>query len=139
MNYALHEALRLALAEGLDNRFARHQRNHLALQAGLEALGIRYAGQAGQRLPMLNAVLVPDGVNDAAVRQQLLTEFGIEIGGGLGPWKGKAWRIGLMGCASTESNVLLFLAALEKCLCDQRYKLSPGAGVSAAIAAYAAS
>jgi alanine-glyoxylate transaminase/serine-glyoxylate transaminase/serine-pyruvate transaminase len=132
MNYALHEALRIALEEGLDARFARHRRNHLALKAGLEALGISYAGKEGQRLPMLNAVMVPNGVDDAAVRKQLLNEFGIEIGGGLGPWKGKAWRIGLMGYASSASNVLLFLAALEKCLLDQGFKLSPGSGVAAA-------
>jgi alanine-glyoxylate transaminase/serine-glyoxylate transaminase/serine-pyruvate transaminase len=136
MNYALHEALRLALEEGLDNRFARHQRNHLALKAGLQAIGIQYAGQEGQRLPMLNAVMVPNGVDDAAVRKQLLNEFGIEIGGGLGPWKGKAWRIGLMGYASCPANVLLFLAALEKCLLDQHYKLNSGASIAAANAAY---
>jgi alanine-glyoxylate transaminase/serine-glyoxylate transaminase/serine-pyruvate transaminase len=139
MNYALHEALRLVLEEGLEARCARHRRNHLALKAGLEALGIAYAGKDGQRLPMLNAVMIPAGVDDAAVRSQLLNEFGIEIGGGLGPWKGKAWRIGLMGCASTPSNVLLFLAALEKCLQTQRYKFSPGSSVAAANAAYSAS
>jgi alanine-glyoxylate transaminase / serine-glyoxylate transaminase / serine-pyruvate transaminase len=136
MNYALHEALRIVLAEGLEPRFARHRRNHLALKAGLEAMGISYAGVDGHRLPMLNAVLIPAGVDDAAVRKQLLTEFGIEIGGGLGPWKGKAWRIGLMGVASCESNVLLFLAALEKCLLDQGAKVPAGAGVAAAIGSY---
>jgi len=138
MNYALHEALRIVLEEGLDARFARHRRNHLALKAGLEAMGVQYAGVDGRRLPMLNAVLIPAGVDDAAVRKQLLTEFGIEIGGGLGPWKGKAWRIGLMGVASCEANVLLFLAALEKCLLDQGGKVPAGAGVAAAIGAYRA-
>jgi alanine-glyoxylate transaminase/serine-glyoxylate transaminase/serine-pyruvate transaminase len=138
MNYALHEALRIVLDEGLEARFARHRRNHLALKAGLEAMGLHYAGVEGKRLPMLNAVLIPDGVDDAAVRKQLLTEFGIEIGGGLGPWKGKAWRIGLMGVASCESNVLLVLAALEKCLLDQGSQVSAGAGVAAAIGAYRA-
>lgn len=136
MNYALHEALRLVLEEGLETRFARHRRNHLALKAGLEALGVEYAGVDGHRLPMLNAVFVPAGVDDAAVRKQLLTEFGIEIGGGLGPWKGKAWRVGLMGTASSAANVLLFLAALEKCLLDQCYHLTAGAGVAAANAVY---
>uniref|UniRef100_A0A7C4LNQ8 Alanine--glyoxylate aminotransferase family protein n=1 Tax=Schlesneria paludicola TaxID=360056 RepID=A0A7C4LNQ8_9PLAN len=132
MNYALHEALRLTLEEGLEARFERHRRHHLALKAGLEALGIAYACREGQQLPMLNAVLVPAGVDDAAVRKQLLSEFGIEIGGGLGPWKGKVWRIGLMGYASSAANVLLFLAALEKCLQSQRYKFSPGASIAAA-------
>lgn len=136
MNYALHEALRIVLEEGLEPRFARHRRNHLALKAGLEAMGLQYAGVEGRRLPMLNAVLIPAGVDDAAVRKQLLTEFGIEIGGGLGPWKGKAWRIGLMGVASCEANVLLFLAGLEKCLRDQKCSVPAGAGVAAAIGAY---
>lgn len=136
MNYGLHEALRQVLAEGLEARFVRHQRNHLALKAGLEAIGLRYTGVEGRRLPMLNAVFIPEGIDDATVRKQLLNEFQIEIGGGLGPWKGKAWRIGLMGTGSTTSNVLLFLAALEKCLLDQCYALTPGASVAAANAQY---
>lgn len=135
MNYALHEALRVVLSEGLPARFARHQQNHLALKAGIEALGLQYAGVEGARLPMLNAVFIPEGVDDARTRKQLLEQFGIEIGGGLGPWKGKAWRIGLMGAASTAANVLLFLAALEHCLATQGFRLSPGAGVAAANAA----
>ncbi len=139
MNYALHEALRLVLLEGLPARFARHQQNHLALKAGLEALGLKYAGVEGHRLPMLNAVFIPDGIEDAAVRGRLLTRFGIEIGGGLGPWKGKAWRIGLMGAASTPGNVLLFLASLELCLRQEGYRLSPGSGVAAAEEVYQAS
>lgn len=136
MNYGLHEALRIVLEEGLETRFARHQRNHLALKAGLKALGLEYAVKEGQQLPMLNAVVIPAGVDDAAVRKQLLTEFGIEIGGGLGPMKGKTWRIGLMGAASSSSNVLLFLAALEKCLIDQGVKVAGGTGVAAANAVY---
>jgi alanine-glyoxylate transaminase / serine-glyoxylate transaminase / serine-pyruvate transaminase len=136
MNYALHEALRIVLEEGVDARFARHRRNHVALKAGIEAMGLAYAGVEGRRLPMLNAILIPDGIDDVAVRKQLLTEFGIEIGGGLGPWKGKAWRVGLMGVASCEANVLLFLAAIEKCLLDHGGKVSAGTGVAAAIAAY---
>jgi alanine-glyoxylate transaminase / serine-glyoxylate transaminase / serine-pyruvate transaminase len=138
MNYALHEALRLALEEGLPARFARHRRNHLALHAGLSAIGIQYAGQEGRRLPMLNAVLIPAGVDDVAVRKQLLQEFGIEIGGGLGPWKGKAWRIGLMGHGSQPANVLLFLAALERCLTSQGYAFSAGDSIAAANAFYQA-
>jgi alanine-glyoxylate transaminase/serine-glyoxylate transaminase/serine-pyruvate transaminase len=132
MNYALREALALALEEGLEARFARHTRNHLALKAGLAALGISYAVAEEIQLPMLNAVLIPAGVDDVKVRQQLLNEFGIEIGGGLGPMKGKTWRIGLMGETSTPRNVLLLLAALERSLGDQGCKCPPGAGVAAA-------
>ncbi|MCA9113282.1 MAG: alanine--glyoxylate aminotransferase family protein, partial [Planctomycetaceae bacterium] len=87
--------------------------------------------------PMLNAVLIPEGVDDKAVRGQLLNQFGIEIGGGLGPLAGKTWRIGLMGEASTPRNVLVFLAALEACLKAQGHQSSPGAGVAAANEAYA--
>jgi len=137
MNYALHEALRIVLEEGLEPRFKRHMRNHKALKSGLKALGIDYAVAEGRQLPMLNAVLIPNGVDDAAVRRKLLNEFGIEIGGGLGPMKGKTWRIGLMGEASTESNVLLFLAALERTLSDLGWKVNSGSGVAAANAAYA--
>ncbi|MBL8808891.1 MAG: aminotransferase class V-fold PLP-dependent enzyme, partial [Planctomycetaceae bacterium] len=97
MNYALHQALRLVLQEGLEARFARHQHHHLALKAGLAAMGIQYSVAPGVSLPMLNSVLIPAGADDAVVRGQLLNEFGIEIGGGLGPMKGKTWRIGLMG------------------------------------------
>src|SRR5580704_1437364 len=132
MNFALHEALRIVLEEGLEPRFARHLRNHRALKAGLEALGVEYAVAEPHQLPMLNAVLIPSGVDDGAVRKQLLSEFGIEIGGGLGPLKGKMWRIGLMGETSTESNVLLFLAALERCLQTAGHKTGGGAGVAAA-------
>lgn len=132
MNYGLHEALRIVLEEGLEARHARHRRNHLALRAGLEALGVEFAVAEPHRLPMLNAVRIPDGVDDKAVRSQLLNEFGIEIGGGLGPLAGKTWRIGLMGETSTRRNVLLFLAALEACLQAQGHVLTPGAGVAAA-------
>ena len=132
MNYALREALSVALEEGLEARFVRHARNHLALKAGLAAMGLSYAVAEGIQLPMLNAVLIPSGVDDLKVRQQLLNEFGIEIGGGLGPMKGKTWRIGLMGETSTSRNVLLLLAALERCLGDQGGKCPPGAGVATA-------
>jgi len=132
MNYSLHEALRLVLEEGLEARFARHQKNHLALKAGAEAMGLSYAGVDGYRLPMLNAIQIPTGVDDATVRKHLLNDYGIEIGGGLGPWKGKVWRVGLMGTASTAANVLLFLAALENCLLTQGVSLPAGAGVAAA-------
>ena len=137
MNYGLHAALQLVLEEGLENRFARHQKNHEALKAGLQALGIEYAVDEAVRLPMLNAVKISDGADDGAIRAQLLNEFGIEIGAGLGPMKGKTWRIGLMGEASSARNVLVFLAALEKCLTGQGVAVNPGAGVAAANASYA--
>ena len=132
MNYALHESLRIVLEEGLDARHERHRANHLRLRAGLEAMGVEFAVAEQHRLPMLNAVKIPEGVDDKAVRAQLLNEFGIEIGGGLGPMAGKTWRIGLMGETSTRRNVLLFLAALEACLKSQGAGVTPGAGVAAA-------
>jgi alanine-glyoxylate transaminase/serine-glyoxylate transaminase/serine-pyruvate transaminase len=132
MVYALREGLCVALEEGLEARWARHLRNHQALKAGLTALGLAYVAVEGRQLPQLNTVRIPPGVDDAAVRRQLLNEFDIEIGGGLGDFKGKAWRIGLMGHGSRPNNVLLFLAALEKCLADQGAKVAPGSGVAAA-------
>ncbi|MEE9465135.1 MAG: alanine--glyoxylate aminotransferase family protein [Candidatus Neomarinimicrobiota bacterium] len=132
MNYALLEALKIIKEEGLKNRWARHLNNHIILRAGLSAIGIQYAAQPGHELPMLNAVYIPDGIDDAMVRNQLLNEFNIEIGGGLGAFKGKAWRIGLMGSASIEGNVLLFLSALEKCLMEQGMEFDKGASISAA-------
>ena len=137
MNYGLHQALRRVLDEGLETRFARHQLHHCALKAGLAAMGIEYSVPEGQQLPMLNSVLIPDGVNDGEVRSQLLNEFGIEIGGGLGPVKGKTWRIGLMGETAKKSNVILFLGALEQCLNQQGVKLTAGAGVAASGNVYA--
>lgn len=132
MNYALLEALRMVKEEGLERRWARHAANHRVLKAGLAAIGIKYVPDPGFELPMLNAVSIPAGVDDAKVRTQLLNEFGIEIGGGLGAFKGKAWRIGLMGSASTLSNVMLFLSALEKCLADQGVEFEHGASIAAA-------
>jgi alanine-glyoxylate transaminase/serine-glyoxylate transaminase/serine-pyruvate transaminase len=136
MNYALHQALRLVLDEGLESRFARHRRHHVALKAGLEAMGIRYSVKAECCLPMLNSVLIPEGADDVAVRSQLLNEFGIEIGGGLGPMKGRTWRIGLMGETSSQSSVILFLGALEQCLNRQGVRPVAGAGVAAANGVY---
>jgi alanine-glyoxylate transaminase/serine-glyoxylate transaminase/serine-pyruvate transaminase len=127
----------LVQEEGLEARWARHLRNHKALKAGLAALGIGYAAAEGHQLPMLNAVRIPAGVDDLTTRKRLLAEFGIEIGGGLGEFKGKAWRIGLMGYSSRAANVLLFLAALEQCLLAQGAKVTAGAGVAAANRAYA--
>ena len=112
MTYALHEALRIVLEEGLDARIDRHRRHHDLLREGLEAMGLSYV--PAHSLTTLNAVHIPDGVDDAAVRRTLLEEYGIEIGGGLGPFKGKAWRIGLMGASSTRRNVTLVLHALRE-------------------------
>jgi alanine-glyoxylate transaminase/serine-glyoxylate transaminase/serine-pyruvate transaminase len=137
MNYALREALRLVLEEGLEARFARHRRNHEALAAGLEALGLGLASEEGHRLPMLNAVTVPDGVDEARVRGRLLREHGIEIGAGLGPMKGKVWRIGLMGESSRRAHVLTLLAAFEDALRSEGRRVEPGVGVAGAQRAYA--
>jgi alanine-glyoxylate transaminase/serine-glyoxylate transaminase/serine-pyruvate transaminase len=136
MIYALREGLRLVLEEGLEARFARHRKNHLALKAGLEALGLTYAAAAGHLLPQLNAVRIPAGVDDLVVRKRLLSEFGIEVGAGLGDFKGKVWRIGLMGFNSRPAVVLQFLGALEQCLLAQGVKFASGSGVAAANAVY---
>lgn len=132
MVYALREALRIVQEEGLPARIARHRRNALALAAGLEALGLRLIAPEGCRIHPLTAVRIPDGVNDGAVRTALLNEFGIEIGGGLGVFKGKAWRIGLMGYSSTPANVFALLSALERLLPRQGFHVAPGAGLAAA-------
>jgi alanine-glyoxylate transaminase/serine-glyoxylate transaminase/serine-pyruvate transaminase len=116
MVYALHEALRIVHEEGLAARFARHVKHHRALVAGVEALGLEMAVAAEHRLPMLNSVLVPDRVDEAGVRKRMLERHGIEIGAGLGPWKGRVWRVGLMGDSSTPANVLLVLAAFAETL-----------------------
>jgi alanine-glyoxylate transaminase/serine-glyoxylate transaminase/serine-pyruvate transaminase len=133
MIYALREGLMLVQEEGLEARWERHRRNHRALKAGLTALGLTYVAAEGRQLPQLNCVRVPDGVDEAAVRKRLLTDFGIEVGSGLGELKGKALRIGLMGFASQLKNVLLFLAALETCLAAQGAKVEQGKAVAAAI------
>lgn len=138
MTYGLYEALRLILEEGLESCFARHALNYRALKAGLAAIGIEYAAQPGHQLPMLNAVRIPEGVDDAAVRGGLLNRFGVEIGGGLGAFKGKVWRIGLMGYASRANNVFVLLAALEQLLAEQKHRFQHGASIAAASAIYAA-
>lgn len=137
MIYALHESLRLIEEEGLTARFARHKLNHIALLAGLAAMGITPFAQEGHRLWMLNAVNIPGGVDDAAVRRTLLNEYGMEIGGGLGATKGKIWRIGLMGCSSSRKNVMLLLSALGEALRSQGHKFSSGEPLEAAGAVYA--
>jgi alanine-glyoxylate transaminase/serine-glyoxylate transaminase/serine-pyruvate transaminase len=111
--------------------------NQLALIAGLEAMGLKLLVEnPADRLPTVTAVMIPGGVDDAKVRNQLLDEFNIEIAGGFGPIKGKIWRVGLMGYCSQKPFVLLFLAALEKCLLDQGYRVPSGAGVGAAVRNY---
>ncbi|MCE7933925.1 MAG: alanine--glyoxylate aminotransferase family protein [Chlorobi bacterium CHB2] len=114
MNYALHEALRLTLEEGLEARWKRHRENHLLLQGMLGEMGIALMGQEGHRLPQLNAAAVPAGCDEAETRRRLLEEFNIEIGAGLGPLKGKAWRIGLMGATSTPENVERLVGAMKR-------------------------
>ena len=114
--FALREALAVAEEEGLERRWARHRTNHLALVSGVEALRLSLLPQPLDRLWTLNTIRVPDGIDEAAVRRRLLDEFGIEIGAGLGPLAGRIWRVGLMGSGSTLANVLLFLAAFDRCL-----------------------
>ena len=136
--FAMREALRIVLEEGLEARWARHAENRDALVAGLEAMGLEmFVENPKDRQVTVTGIKVPHGVEDAKLRNQLLDEFNIEIGGGFGPIKGKLWRVGLMGYGCQKNNVLLFLAALEKCLLDQNFRLPAGAGVGAAIRSYA--
>jgi alanine-glyoxylate transaminase / serine-glyoxylate transaminase / serine-pyruvate transaminase len=137
MIYAIREGLRLLHEEGLEARWARHLLHHRAIKAGLIALGLQYSAVEGHQLPQLNAVKIPAGVDDLTVRKKLLNDFGIEIGGGLGDFKGKVWRIGIMGHNARATNVLVLLGALEQCLQSVGCKITPGAGVAAANKAYA--
>ena len=136
MNYALREALRLIAEEGLEARFARHLLNHRALVAGVEAMGLSMLVPEGERLPMLNAVCIPDGADDLKVRKALLNDFGVEIGGGLGDLAGKVWRVGIMGHASRRRNVVLFLSALETILKGQGAGINTGRALDAAASVY---
>jgi len=135
--YALHEALVILQEEGLEAAFARHRRNHEALVAGLEAMGLAMAVAPEFRLPQLNSVMIPEGVDDAAVRGALLNDFNLEIGAGLGALAGKTWRIGLMGHSSNEQNVIACLSALEAVLSNQGARINHGAALPAARARYA--
>ena len=135
MIYSLREALRLIAEEGLERRHERHRLNHKAFVAGVEAMGLSMLVPDAIRLPMLNAVRIPDGVDDLAVRKILLNHYGIEIGGGLGQFAGKVWRIGLMGHSCRRKNVFLLLAALESVLKTQGYSTQSGA-LDAATAIY---
>ena len=136
--YALREALRILFEEGLEGSWRRHQQNQQAMIAGLEALGLEmFVANPADRLSTVTAVRVPSSVDDARARRQLLEEFGVEIAGGIGAMKGKIWRVGLMGYVSQMKHVLLFLAGLEKVLLEQGFGATAGAGVGAALHAYA--
>jgi alanine-glyoxylate transaminase/serine-glyoxylate transaminase/serine-pyruvate transaminase len=130
--YALHEALLAIDEEGLDARWARHERHHRVLAAGLSAMGLGLLPPEGERLWTLNAVRVPDGVDELKVRKELLTRFNMEVGAGLGPLAGKIWRVGLMGASSTPAIILLFLGAFESVLRAQGAAVPRGAGTAAA-------
>ena len=130
--YGLHEALRLLAEEGLDAAWARHRRNHEALVAGFEAMGLHQHVAPADRLPQLNLVVVPDGVDEAAVRRRLLDEHDLEVGAGLGALAGKVWRVGLMGETCRDESVLLCLDAFERVLTDQGVAAPSGAAVAAA-------
>ena len=132
MVLALGEGLRVVLEEGLENRFARHERNAEALRAGLEALGLDVVTPDGYRLAQITPVWIPEGVDDAQVRAKLLSDYQLEIGKGLGAFDGKIWRFGLMGESSRPDYVLLALSAMESVLPQAGYEIAPGAGVSAA-------
>jgi len=136
MIYALREALRIIVEEGLEARWARHRLNHMALVAGVEAMGLAMLVPEAERLPMLNTVRIPEGVDGKKVRGALLADFGLEIGGGLGPLAGQVWRVGLMGHASCPRNVFLFLSALGVLLRAEGVAVGSG-GLDAAAAVYA--
>ena len=127
--YGLHEALVVLFEEGLEGSHARHRKAHLGFAAGVEALGLALAVPESRRLPQLNFVEVPDGVDEAVVRARMLDRFGVEIGAGLGPSKGKVWRVGLMGASATPKHVRLALTALADGLSAQ----APTPGLQAAL------
>jgi alanine-glyoxylate transaminase/serine-glyoxylate transaminase/serine-pyruvate transaminase len=136
--YAVQEALTVAEEEGLESRWSRHRRNHLALAAGLEALGLSLLPPAPERLWTLNAVRVPEGIDEGLVRRRLLDDYSMEIGAGLGPLAGKIWRVGIMGAGSTLANVTLFLTALERVLSSMGYRPATSASGGAVTAAESA-
>ncbi len=135
--YGFHESLVILHEEGLENSWARHAANHEALKAGIEAMGLGFFVDEEYRLPQLNAVTLPEGIDEAAVRSELLNRYNLEIGAGLGPMAGKIWRIGLMGHASSQQNVLTCLGALDSVLSDMNAKIDSGKAVSAAMAKFA--
>ena len=133
--YALHESLVMLQDEGLENAWARHYNNHLALRAGLEAMGLSFIVDEASRLPQLNSVTIPEGIDEAEVRSRLLNEFNLEIGAGLGALAGKVWRIGMMGHSSRAENIFLCLSALEAIMSDMGADINTGVALSAAQAA----
>ncbi|MGB4337250.1 MAG: alanine--glyoxylate aminotransferase family protein [Bacillota bacterium] len=139
MIYALHESLRLIVEEGLEARYARHRLHAEALKAGLEGMGLALFAQEGFRAPMLTTVTVPEGIDEVAARKRLLAQYGIEIGGGLGPLKGKIFRIGLMGYSCTKTNVMLILTGLAEALAAQGFNADGRAALEAAAVVYEAS
>ena len=135
--YALREAMRILLEEGLEARWERHRVNQLALVAGVEAMGLKLLVEKPQdRLVTVTAVMIPAGVDDARFRNQLMDEFNIEIAGGIGALKGQIWRLGTMGYCSQKQFILQLLAAMDKALLDQGHRHSPGASVAGAIKSY---
>jgi alanine-glyoxylate transaminase/serine-glyoxylate transaminase/serine-pyruvate transaminase len=134
--YALHEALVILQDEGIENAWARHRKNHEALRAGFEAMGLKFVVPESERLPQLNAVSIPTGVDEAAVRSALLSEYNLDIGAGLGAMAGKIWRIGLMGFGSNQTNVLFCLGALDAVLRGMKAPIESGVAVDAARAVY---
>lgn len=129
--YGLHESLRILEEEGLENAWVRHRKMHLALKAGLEAMGLSFIVDEAHRLPQLNAVSIPEGVDDANVRGRLLNEYNLEIGAGLGALAGKVWRVGLMGHSARAENVLLCVGALEAILSDMGAPINTGVALAA--------
>jgi alanine-glyoxylate transaminase/serine-glyoxylate transaminase/serine-pyruvate transaminase len=134
--YALHESLVMLREEGLENAWKRHQHNHNALKAGFEAMGISFLVEESARLPQLNSVMIPQGVDEALVRSRLLNEYNLEIGAGLGDLAGKVWRIGLMGHSSRPENVIFCLSALEAILGEMNAPITKGVALSAAQSVY---
>lgn len=134
--YALHEALVILQEEGLDNAWARHRLHHNALKAGIEAMGLRFLVDEAYRLPQLNSVTIPEGIDDAAVRSRLLQDYQLEIGAGLGVMAGKVWRIGLMGHSACKKNVLLCLGSLDAVLTEMGADIQSGIAVQAATRYY---
>jgi alanine-glyoxylate transaminase/serine-glyoxylate transaminase/serine-pyruvate transaminase len=135
--YALREALAIVEEEGLESRWARHERHHRVFAAGLEAMGLSLYPPHGERLWTLHTVSVPAGVDEAAVRRDLREQFNIEVGAGMGPLAGKVWRVGLMGAGSAPASILVLLAALEQLLGRAGHPLQPGAATAAALQALA--
>ncbi len=135
--FGLHEALRMTLIEGVENRWARHEMHSRALMGGLQALGLEPFAEEGFRLWQINSVKVPEGMDDQVLRTRLLREYNIEIGAGLGPIKGQVWRVGVMGYSANRSNVLLLLSAMEDILGSMKHPFESGAATEAATSVYA--